>query len=315
MSYASTVKEELLRLPLGKRCCMLAELAALTETSGSLSLGGGGIGLTWRVESAALARRLFSLLKERVAASPTVEYVKHSRLGGQRSSILSVQGEEARRLLAALDMMAQEPDGTWSLSRTSPHLGITRQCCQRAFLRAAWLGCGTMSAPEKGYHLEWAAGDESLAQTLMRQLERAGLDAAVYQRQGKQVVYLKDGQKVSDALALMGASGAMLQLENQRIQRQLRADANRARNCDEHNGERMLNAAQKQLEAIHLISIQRGLSSLPPELEGLARLRLDHAEMSLTELGQMLDPPLGKSGVNHRMRRILDIAERLRASL
>ena len=109
----------------------------------------------------------------------------------------------------------------------------------------------------------------------------------------------------------MGASGSVLQLENIRIQKQMRGDANRQSNCDEHNSEKQISAAVKQIDAIKLISIHRGLTSLPQPLEQMARLRLEHTEMSLTELGQQLDPPVGKSGVNHRMRRLMEIAREI----
>ena len=142
-------------------------------------------------------------------------------------------------------------------------------------------------------------------------LEKCGLPYHCYERKGKQVVYLKGAQQIADALALMGAGQSMLQMENTRIQKQLRAAAVRAANCDEHNGERMLDAAQKQAEAVRRISLKQGLFTLPPALREVARIRLENPDLSLKELGEMLDPPVGKSGINHRMRRLMEIAENL----
>ena len=150
MSFASNVKEELLRLPLGKNCCMLSELSALTQTSGSLSLRGGGhVRVTWRVESAALARRIFLLIRSRLGLTPTLHFVQHSRLGGQRTCVLTLEDQDAEKLLLALHMMEQDETGSISLKRTAPRHSMTRQCCRRAFLRAAFLGSGTMSSPKK----------------------------------------------------------------------------------------------------------------------------------------------------------------------
>ncbi len=312
MSFASNVKEELLRLPLGKNCCMLSELSALTQTSGSLSLRGGGrVRVTWRVESAALARRIFLLIRSRLGLTPTLHFVQHNRLGGQRTCVLTLEDQDAEKLLLALHMMEQDENGTISLKRTAPRHSMTRQCCRRAFLRAAFLGSGTMSSPEKGYHFEWIAADDALCQTLRRLLEKSGLPVHEHVRKGQHVLYLKGAQQIADALTLMGASGAMLQMENVRIQKQMRGEANRASNCDEHNTERMVTASQQQVDAIKLISIHRGLSSLPPALEQIARTRLEHPDLSLSELGQMLEPPVGKSGVNHRMRRLQMIADEI----
>jgi hypothetical protein len=188
---------------------------------------------------------------------------------------------------------------------------MTRQCCRRAFLRGAWLGAGTVSNPEKGYHFEWKAEDEQLTRTLEKLMEKSELPFHSYDRKGTQVVYLKGAQDIADALALMGAGRSVLEMENIRIRKQLRAQATRAANCDEHNGERMLDAAQKQAEAIRKIALKEGLFTLPRKLEELARLRIENPDLSLKELGEMTDPPIGKSGVNHRMRQLMAIAEGL----
>lgn len=137
MSFSSTVKEELVRLPLGKSCCMLHEIGALTQTSGSLSLRGGGkVRVTYRVENAALARRIFLLIRTRLGITPALHFVQHARLGGRRSCILTLDDEDAQKLLLALHMMEEE-NGTLTLKRTVPRHAMTRQCCRRAFIRGA----------------------------------------------------------------------------------------------------------------------------------------------------------------------------------
>ncbi len=316
MSFSSAAKDELIRLPLGKSCCMLSELSALTQTSGSLALRGlGRVQVTYRVENTALARRIFLLLRTQLNITAKLHFVQHARLGGRRSCVLTLGDQDSQTLLIALHMMERDEEGHISLKRTAPRHPMTRQCCRRAFLRGAFLGCGSMTNPEKDYHFEWVVEDQSLGQTLAKLLDKSGLPVHEHTRKGQQVMYLKGAQQIADMLALMGASQAVLEMENIRITKQMRAEANRASNCDEHNSERMLNAADEQIEAIKLISIQRGLFTLPPGLQEIARLRLEHTSLSLSDLGQLLDPPVGKSGVNHRMRRLMDIAKEIRATL
>ena len=315
MSFSSQAKDELIRLPMDRQCCLMAELGALTQTSGSLSfLGGGRFSVTYQTENTALARRIFRMLKTGLGLSPTLQVVEHARLGGRRTCVLTVDGEDAPRLLDALGMMRTGADGIQSLRRMVPYFSMSRSCCRRSYLRGAFLGAGSMVNPEKSWLMEWVA-DENLAQGLEKVLERGNIRAGRYERRGNSVVTLRSAQDISDALAMMGAGNAVMELENIRIKKQMRADANRASNCDEHNSERMLNASEQQVEAIKLISIQRGLYTLPPALQEMARLRLEHPEMSLEELGQSLEKPVGKSGVNHRMRRILQAAEEIREEL
>ncbi len=308
-SFAASVREELIRLPAGKACCMLSEISALTQTSGHLSFrGGGSLSVSYRLADAGAARRLFLLLKKRLGVNPTLHFTQTSRLGGRRTCVLTLSGRDARTLLDALHMTETDENGQMHLRRTVPRHPMTRQCCRRAFLRGAFLGAGTVTNPEKGYHFEWKADDDHLPQVLGKLLEKCDLPFHRYVRSAQQVVYLKGAQQIADVLALMGAGQSVLRMENTRIRKQLRASAIRAANCDEHNGERMLDAAQKQSEAIRQISLKQGLFTLPPALRELARLRMDNPDLSLKELGELLDPPVGKSGVNHRMRRLMEVA-------
>lgn len=316
MSFSSTAKDELIRTPMEKDCCTLAELSALTQTSGSLGFAGGGrFTVTYEVENTALARRIFSLLKRLLNAAPQLHFVEHARLGGRRSSVLRVEGEDARRLLISLGMLEEDAEGGVSLRRTAPRVQLTRQCCRRAFLRGAFLGAGSITNPDKSYHFELVAGDEPFCLNIERNLEKCGLPAHHHVRKGQNVVYLKGAQQIADVLALMGASGAVMELENIRITKQIRGEANRANNCDEHNGERLLNASMEQIRAITMLMVEHRMEKLPRGLQEIARLRLENTEMSLTELGQLMEPPVGKSGVNHRMRRLMEAAAELEAEL
>ena len=303
MSFSSLTKEELIRLPLSKSCCVMSELSALVQTSGSLQLRGGGrVRVAFRVENAGLARRIFQLLRAGLDLTPRLHFVQHTRLGGRRTCVLTLDDGDAQKLLLSLHMMEQDEGGGVTLRRTVPRHPMTRQCCRRAFLRGAFLGAGTMSDPEKDYHFELIAGEENLRQTLEKLLEKSGLP-------------VQGCQQIADMLTLMGASKATMELENIRIKKGIRNQVNRAMNCDEKNAERQVSAAQKQVEMIKVISIQRGLFNLPPSLQEIARLRLEHPEESLTALGELLTPPVGKSGVNHRMRRLEAVYHEIEAAM
>ena len=311
-TFSGRVKEELVRLPMGKSCCQLSEIQAMTQTSGHLSFRGRGrILVQYRMENTGAVRRLFQLLKTRLGVNPSLHYTQTRKLGGRRTWVLTLGEEDSRALLLALHMIETDEDGGTTMKRTVPRHPLTRQCCRRAFLRGAFLGAGTVSNPEKGYHLEWNAEDDRLAETLVRLTEKSDIPAKTFVRRGRQVVYLKEADRIAGMLALMGASGSVLEMENIRIKRQTRLRAARAANCDEHNSEKMLDAAMRQAEACRNISLQVGLFTLPPALREIARARMEHPEMSLTELGEMMEPKLSKSAVNHRLRRLMEIAEGL----
>lgn len=311
-SFSAKVKEELVRLPIGKSCCQISEIGALTQTSGHLSFRGKGrITVQYRTENTGTARRLFQLLKTRLGVSPTLHYTVTRNLGGRRTWVLTLNEQDSKTLLSALHMIETDENGNSTLKRTVPRHPMTRICCRRAFFRGAFLGAGSMSNPEKGYHLEWRAEDERLAETILKLLEKSGMTAGTYERRGHQVIYLKEADRISEMLAAMGASGSVLQMENVRIRRQTRERAVRAANCDEHNSEIMLDAALKQVQACRDIGVEKGLFTLPPALREMARIRMEHPEMSLTELGEAMNPPLSKSAVNHRLRRLMKIAEGL----
>ena len=314
MSFSQSVKDELCRLPLGKSCCMLSELTALYRTSGSVSFRGmGRLQVQFRVENAALARRIFRLLRSRVNITARLHYVQHARLGGQRTCVLTIGDEDSKRLLLTLQVVEQDEEGGVRFRRNSVRHQLTRQCCRKAYLRAAFLGGGTMTTPEKDYHFEISTTQSVMVKELSRLLEKSDLPVSTYARKGETVVYLKSSQHISDALAMMGASNSVFALEDVRIRRQARGAANRAINCDGHNLERTLAAAEDQVHGIRRYVIEKGLRSLPPALQEIAQKRLDNVDMSLVELGQLFEPPLSKSAVNHRMRRLMEIVRQLEA--
>lgn len=305
MSYTQDVKEELMRPTDQKHCCMLSEISALTQMLGTLSLRGGGrVRVVYRVENAQLAKRIFLLLKIRLEITPTLQFTRQARFGGRRVCVLIVQEQDSTRLLLALRMLREGEGG--GLFRGAPRAAMSRKCCQGAFLRGAFLGGGSVSTPESAYRLEFALSSPDRAETLLAILRKCGIAASTIQRRGATVVYLTRGDDVSALLARIGAGRAVLAFENARIRRESRNQANRASNCDQANLVKQLDAAHRQFEYIRAYSLSKGLSGLPKPLQDVARLRLLNPDASIEQLGQMLAPPLGKSGVHHRLKKLME---------
>lgn len=185
-------------------------------------------------------------------------------------------------------------------------------CCKRAYIRGAFLGGGSVSDPEKkGYHLEFITHSEEYGESLKTLINEFGLESKLIDRKANHIVYLKEGDQIVDLLNIIGAHKALLDFENVRIVKQMRNDVNRLVNCETANLNKTVNAAMRQVQDIELIESRVGLGALPDGLSQLAELRLEQPEASLKELGELLDPPVGKSGVNHRFKKIHKFAESL----
>lgn len=311
MSFSSEVKQELAAGKPEKSCCMLSELNALTQSCASMTLHGGGrISLTFTTENVSVAKRIFILLKKRLEINATPHFSKTARFGGRRICSIKLTQADTRKLMLSLHILHESEEG--DVFRGIPRRALTRKCCQRAFLRGIFLGEGSVSAPERGtYHLEYICNSESKAETVSQILTRCEIEHGIAYRRNSYIVYLKQSNQISTLLGTMGAVRAMMHFENILAQRSLHESVTRATNCDNNNMIRQLSAAQKQVNAIKEISLNHSLTILPAPLQALARLRLENPDASLEQLGEMLSPPLGKSGVNHRMRKIMEIAASL----
>lgn len=305
MSFSAGVKEELLRVQPEKGCCMLSEISAYTQSIASLRLvGGGRMKVVYETESAALAKRIFLLLKKRLEITATLSFTRYERLGGRRACLLTVSEQDSRHLLVSLRMLREGEAG--DVFRGIPRAAQTRRCCRAAFLRAAFLSAGAMNDPDKSYHLEFVSSP-GRADILTGILEKSELTAGVTQRRGNAVVYIKKGDDVVNCLALMGAHQSLMEMENIRIRRDSRNQANRATNCDQANLNKQLSAGAKQAAAITAYSLKHSLGGLPRDLQEIGRLRMLNPDVSLEELGKMLSTPVGKSGANHKMRKLMNL--------
>jgi DNA-binding protein WhiA len=315
MSFSAMVKGQLCRIKNENNCCMVAELAGIFGTSGIPDKSGGVRILT---ENAALARRIFCGIRDVFNAYPEISIRKNSRLKKHVNYIVAVTPQTGRvmihgRLGIEVESMR---DGALRLTYGEKmEKTISENCCKRSFLRGAFLAGGSVSDPEKTYHLEIAVRHEDYARLVDSVINSYGLRSKVIQRKGNFVAYLKEGENIVDFLNIIGAHSALLKLENIRILKQMRNSVNRLVNCETANLDKTVNASVRQLSNIKFIQESIGLEKLPKSLQEIARLRMEHTEASLTELGAMLDPPLGKSGVNHRLRKLEKIAEEYKGNI
>lgn len=309
MSFSSDCKKELCLCQPEKPCCRLSELAALFMTVGSLTLlGRGKLSVQFTVESMAVARRVYTLLSQAMSLSPQIHYVSTARFGGTRKCVLTIGPLQSPAFLIALGMMTDE-NGVETLRATSPKVSLSRACCVRAFLRGAMLGGGAISSPEQGYHLELNYRDDALRENLAKSLQRLGLPIKQSARKGKDYLYLKQSDQIVDFLTAVGAHQSVMDIEDLRVKRQVLGTVNRAMNCDIANLQKQMNASDEQTRAIMALAKRDGLKGLPPSLQAVAVARLNAPDLTLAELGASMTPPLSKSGVNHRLRRLMAYAE------
>lgn len=309
MSYSSKTKEELCRMEPDSVCCLLAELSGIISVAGSVILrGGGDKRLSIETENTAVARRTFRLLQEVFDVQPQLVTLKRARLGGRSAHRIEINGDEASFVLEGCGISVLQRRGV-------PKEITVRKCCRMAFLRGVFLASGSVTDPEKEYHLEFVLGDEAFAAAVQKLIARFELDAHMTTRRQMTLVYLKGQGEITDMLSILGAQSARFAMEDAFIRKELRNNANRATNCDSANVQRSVAAASRQTQAIERLLAAKGENSLPPALLETAKLRLQYPEVSLEELGQLCDPPVGKSGVNHRLRKLEQMAGELEEAI
>lgn len=311
MSFSSSVKQELVKHISTARHCKIAELAALVSASGRILESENGVSLYIQTENEDVSRKCFTLLKKTFNIGTEIVVRRSHLKRGNVYSIAIPTREDLNRVLQTTKLMPADRSTSGQLFMTNA-IVIQKDCCKRAFLRGAFLASGSISDPEKGYHLEIVCSDLPKAQQLQEVICSFELDAKIVMRKKSHVVYLKEGEQIVEALGLMEAGVALMNLENIRIVKEMRNSVNRKVNCETANINKTVNAAVKQMEDIRYIESAVGFGELSPGLEEVARLRLQYPEATLKELGMMLDPQVGKSGVNHRLRKLSELAEDLR---
>ncbi|WBW99301.1 DNA-binding protein WhiA [Oceanirhabdus sp. W0125-5] len=312
MSFSAKVKREACRKGINSKNEAVALLSGIMKVNGTISLAGAkGMAFRSTTENPAIARLIFKILKE--------HFNIHTRLLVKRSNslkknniymVMITEDMGVRGFLREIGILSSGEH--IALDYGIPEEIIKDENAKRIFLRGALLGGGSISNPEKAYHLEFVTHNEEYAHELMKLINSYGLNSKVIKRKSSHVVYLKEGEQIIDVLNIVGAHSNLLFFENVRIMKSMRNNVNRLVNCETANLSKTVNAAVRQIESIKLIQREIGLQRLPKNLREVAELRIQYPDISLKELGELIDPPVGKSGVNHRLRKIEKIAGELK---
>jgi DNA-binding protein WhiA len=311
MSFASEVKNELARFQPSKKCCQLAELSAILRMDGSFHILGKGLyAFHTLTENAAVARKTFRLLSGLFDVDSEV-IVRRKRTLGKGNEYLIYIPSQAH-LIQVFNETGILDDQMRIRYDVLPRL-VRKNCCAAAYLRGAFLGGGSVSSPQKNCHFELVTDNKRLSDDLRRLLIQFQLNAKISSRKRNYAVYIKGSDEIIRFLALVGAHSSLFKWEDAKILKSIRNQVNRLVNCETSNSDKAVEAAQSQINDINLIKEVFGLDWLTDGLREIAQARLDNPEVAIRELGEMCDPPLSKSAAYHRLRRLHQLANRLRA--
>lgn len=300
MSFSNDVKNELSRLETNEVCCDKAELLGVLRMSGAIVIRGMNIGIHFSTENAALARRVLQILKNNYQVQTEVVITRSRRLKkNNRYQVRVLSAPQVNIAMTELQLLSMESDLKNPL--------LTKQCCKRAFLRGAFLGGGSISRPSSDYHLEMVTGNEDFARSIIKVMHTFSMKAKLTDRKNDYIVYLKDGESITNFLRVIGAHNSMMEFEGVRVLKEMRNNVNRRVNCETANLGKVVKAAVRQVNCIKFIDEHMGLSELPEALQETAKLRLQYPEASLNELVEY-SGGIGKSGINHRLKKLQEMA-------
>ena len=294
MSFSGNVKIELCRSSLSRPCC------AAAEAYGALLFAFGFSAREIRIitGSEAFAARLPKLFKKAFGFG----FDAVTEGSGRAKSVLTIT--DLAKIAAAFDKFGYDAESTLV---HHVNLGVLEEdCCKAAFLRGAFLAGGSISDPEKRCHLELVTDHKSVAGETVALLLEMGFHPHTTIRAGRSVIYFKQSEAAEDFFTTIGASGAALELMNAKVEKDMRNAINRRVNCDSANADKIVSAAQSQLEKIRALDAELGIENLPPDLSELALLRVANPEASLSDLAALSDPPVTKSCINHRLRKLMN---------
>jgi DNA-binding protein WhiA len=309
-SFSVKTKNELARLYPEKACCKKAELSALVRMDGTVTLSAHqNTGFFLATDNSGAARKIFRLMKDVFNQDMDIIVQRKKRL--KKNMLYQIQTRDDAQTPRILEEL-----GIWNEKRRIvpgiPKELLRTQCCRRSYLRGVFLGAGSVSRPEASYHLEIAVSQSAQAEALAGLINRfAGMQAKVVARKQWHVVYLKDSGQIVDFLNIVGAHQALMEFENIRILKGMSNQVHRRVNCETANLTKTVDASMRQIQNIRRIRDSHNMEMLSPALAELAELRLRNPDLSMKELGEMMDPPVGKSGVNHRMRKLESIAKKI----
>ncbi len=312
MSFSSRVKNELCRILNDDKCCTLCEISAVLRLGAVFHPEPDGYITTNIItENAALARRIITDAVRMFDFHPNIAVEKRKKLKGHTVYIAELKGAFATSVaLGDMGFIRLDDKGRPVFSDIDQITG--GECCMKSYLRGAFLAAGSVSAPDRGYHLEITAQNEREIERIRLGMESFGIKAKITNRKNHKVCYVKEAEGIADFLNLTGAHKALLDFENVRVLKNVRNNINRVVNFETANLNKTVNASLSQCEDIRLIERNMGIRSISDDLRMMAEVRIENPEASLSELGMLMTPPLGKSGVSHRLGKLHKIAEAIR---
>lgn len=310
MSFSSEIKNEIASCLEDARHCNIAEIAAIINLCGHVVICNKFINIKVQTENILVAKKYFSLLNNTFNICAEVSLKKNYPLKSNSIYLILVKNSSiAQKILSSTGLFIKNNSKLY-ISNKIEDIVVKKICCKRAYIKGAFLACGSISDPHKTYHLEFASYQHS--QELQKLIAYFDIETKIIQRKGHYIVYLKEADKIVDLLNVMGAYISLMNLENLRILKDMRNNVNRKVNCETANLNKTVCASVKQVEDIKYIQDTIGLDSLPDALKEVAIKRLMFQHLTLKELGQKLIPTVGKSGVNHRLKKISSIAETIK---
>ena len=313
MSFSIKVKNELAKHISNATHCRIAELAALISMCGSVMIDeNNNYKIRIKTETQPTAEKIKKLLWKtfKVDVDISTRENAYSKVG-RTYTLLVGDHQQALKILQATKLINENNEIGENFSITN-NIVIMKDCCKRAFIRGAFMAAGSISDPNKSYHFEIKCNSEKKAKQLIELLENYNIDGKMVARKGGYVVYIKEGEGIVDVLNVMEAHVSLMEMENVRILKGMSNYYNRQVNCETANIKKTVATSVRQIDDIDFIIQNKGIDYLPEKLQDIAWVRKENPDASLQELGEMLDPPLGKSGVNHRLRKICQIAQELR---
>jgi cell division protein WhiA len=308
MSFASETKKELTTLEL-KDCCGKAELSALIRMNGSLSFSNRKLVVDIQTENAAIARRIYTLIKKNFEVP--VELLVRKKMRLKKNNVYIVRlAKQAKEILEELKILGEG----FTFNNDIAEDFLKKKCCRRSYLRGAFLAGGSVNNPEtSSYHLEVASLDKEHNDSLCELMNTFDLNSKTLERKKGFITYLKEAEKITDFLNIIGAHNSLMHFEDIRIVRDMRNSVNRLVNCETANLNKTIGASIRQVENIRFIERTTGLHILPDKLREIAELRVQFQDVTLKELCDMVSGgSISKSGINHRLRKIDEIADKLR---
>ncbi|MEG0378734.1 MAG: DNA-binding protein WhiA [Eubacterium sp.] len=314
MSFSSIVKKDLSALEPETEGCKRAELSGIIASTSLISVDNAGkMEITITTENPAVAGRIFRIVKDLYQIAPKIAIKKTRKFKEHRSYTVKMDHNIlVERLLKDTRILHHNAQGKAFFSNEVPGFFISKQRYIKAYVRGVFLICGSISNPEKTYHLELVGKQKGYLKSIRELLAHYDIKANLIERKSNYVLYMKESESVAAFLNVIGAHKALLEIENIRILKEVRNDVNRQVNCETANMNKTVAASCEQVDNILYLKERIGLENLPKNLYDMAEIRLNYPDLTIKELGEKMDPPVGKSGVYHRLKKLNQMADEMR---